>query len=189
MQPRESSTESDFQQALRCVEYRVPLPGDLKETGYLLAVALRYGLMGAAALHHLLLSTDDENEMDVLERAKCWRQMVNRHFRTNLRYKLPFEIEPSLTDSLGTLSILPIQVSISLYRRLCPAETCLSTASHEFVAHHRDGVRKGWGWTGKRHADRAFQETAETSVRLACSFFQRRQHGLDEVPEIALLGE
>jgi hypothetical protein len=189
MQPIEPRAGLDFDQALRCVEFRVPRQGDLRENGYALAVALRYGLMGAAAVHHLLLSTNDEDERLVLESAKCWSRIVNEHFRASMRDRLPIEIEGPMADSIGTISVLPIQISLHLYRRLCPAETCLATACHEFVAHHRDGIRRGWGWLGKRQADRAFQDSAETSLTMACRFFQRRQHGLDEVREIALLGE
>jgi hypothetical protein len=189
MRPIEYRTDTDFQQALRCVAYRLPKRDTLKESGRLLALGLRYGLLGAAAIHHLLLSASEDEERQVLDSAASWPQMVAEHVRSDTAPRLGFPPEPDIALRVGRWSQYILQVAVPLYKRLCPLEVCLSVAADDFITDHSRDIRQGWNLFLRGRAERLFREDTDNAVGYALNFFERRQHDLEEVPEIALLGE
>lgn len=189
MRPIEYRTDVDFQQALRCAEYRPVRTPHLKGNGLLLAYALRYGVVGSAAIHHLLITSDAEEERLVLDAALSWARVVSDHFRHELAPRLEMEADGALAAQVGQWSQNAIQVAVPLYRRLCPLEVCLTVASEDFALDFAREIRRGWNVFLRGRAQRAFEREAEASVRFALGFYERRRYDLDEVPEIALLGE
>lgn len=189
MRPIEVKTDLAFAQALKCVDYRIPAVEKNKRSGYLLALALRYGLIGAAASHHLLLSSSDEEEGELLRGISEWPCVVADHFRWQTECRLPFVGTPVSAEQFGKLTYQPLVTYLALYRRLCPLDQSLRAATEEFRYEHLGEIREGWGWFSGGNGIRGFNKIAEDSIRFALMFFERRQHGLDEVPEIALLGE
>jgi hypothetical protein len=189
MRPIEYRTDMDFRQALRCVQFRVGPLRALRPQGFALALGLRYGLVGTAAVYHLLQNAAPDEERLVLESSVAWSQVVADHLRHGAAGNLPDEADPDLADRVGRLAQLPVQSGIPLLRRECPLEVSLSVASEDFVESHRRDVRQGWGWFRAGYGERLFRELAEDSQRMAMNFYERRQYDLDEVREIALLGE
>jgi hypothetical protein len=59
----------------------------------------------------------------------------------------------------------------------------------EFFRVHRDEIMVGGHWFRKPRMLAQFKESAAQSMTYAMNFFDRQQAGLEEVREIALLGE
>lgn len=189
MRPIEYRTDLNFMQALRCVEYRLPRQGSMHRSAYMHAVGLRYGLMGAAASHFLLLGARDDEEMPLMESIANWPLAVEEHFRWEVMTRLPLDPTPLLPTNLANQAYMPVVTYLDMYRRLCPLDECLNSAVDRYVKENADEIRSGWSLFANPRPMRDFKETARESVRFALLFFERRQAGLEEVPEIALLGE
>jgi hypothetical protein len=189
MRSIEQRTDQTFHEALKAVGFRLPAQNELKPDPLQLALGLRYGLLGAAAAHHLLLSCPDRDELKLLGSLRNYGYMVEEHVRSSVGGRLPISGEPGFPQRIGTLAREPLISYLPLYRRLCPLELCLSVVSDEFGQLHRNEISAGSGWFGKRGAKREFQRLADQSFAFALHFFERRQLGLPEVKEIALLGE
>jgi hypothetical protein len=189
MKPIYERADIAFMQALRCVEFRVPKLGRMKRPGYLAALGLRYGMIGVAASHHLLITADDDEEIVLLELIGSYPRMVEDHIRWDLERRLPLETSKMLPIYLAKLSAHPLETYFPLYRRLCPLDHCLRVVMDAYVEEHSSAIRDGWGLFLRRRAVSDFREMAEQSAYFAKQFFERRQADLDELPEIALIGE
>jgi hypothetical protein len=189
MKPIEERADIAFMQGLRCVEYRIPKAERLREPGYLLALALRYGLIGVAATHHLLLSADPDEESDVLALMRCWPRMVEDHVRWDVLHRLPYEELRAAPALIGRLAYKPLGTYLPLYRKLFPLEQALRVACDEYCQGHRSSIGEGWLWFLRPLGAKKFRQLCEESRDFALHFFERREAGLDELPEIALIGE
>lgn len=189
MRPIEYRTDQDFRQALRCVEYRTASLTELRPRGFLLALGLRYGLMGIASVQHLLELASPDEERTVYEAAVNWSQVVADHIRHSSFHRLPPGSDVETADHVGRLAQLPLQSAIPLLRRHSPLAVCLGVATSDYLASHRQDIRHGWGWLRTRHGEQLFGDLAATSQMMAMNFSERRKADLDEVREIALLGE
>lgn len=177
-------------QALVCVENRLPRVGRLPEAGYVLALALRYGLIGAAATYDLLQNAESwEDEREVLGHARRWPETVEEHVWQRVRHKLKFPTDFSFPWMIGRLSFLPVRVTLGLHSKCWPLEKILPAASERFEADYRHLVSSGAPFFARRKIRQEFCTLGEKSVDFALHFFERRQAELEELPEIALLGE
>lgn len=189
MKPIEYRSDIAFLQALRCVEYRVPPMGDLRKPGYVLSLGLRYGLMGIAATFHLLETASSEDEKVVMRLTQAWPRIVEDHVRFELQHHVPFPVDLAFPVAVSRCAERPLRIVMPLLQRLCPLENCLQEACDQFIAENMYGIRLNWPLFKRRRALQAFQKLAQQSTGFALHFFERRQYDLEEVPEIALLGE
>ncbi|MEZ0325241.1 MAG: hypothetical protein ACAH95_05000 [Fimbriimonas sp.] len=189
MRPIQYRADVEFVQALRCVEYRLPKKDGFRPRAYLAALALRYGLMGAAATHYLLESTDSCDEPYVLESVMAWPKLIADHVSIEVGRRLGHDDSYEATLLLARWSRRPLQVTVPLYRRCYPLEVCLQAAIEDFSQEFEGPISEGSRLWNKRRAVQRFMDEAAQSARYALNFFDRRQHGLEEVPEIALLDE
>jgi hypothetical protein len=114
---------------------------------------------------------------------------VEEEVRANVVPKLPFQPDPGLPARIGRLARELMISYLPLYRRLCPLELCMSVICDEFSLMHRSLITAGRFLFGKRSAISDFQRITDESYGYALCFFERRQAGLEEVREIALIGE
>jgi len=176
--------------ALQCVEFRVPTQGGLKSPAYLLSVALRYGLVGAAATHHLLLEADSETEVQqILDAAARWPDMVEEHLVQFVAAKLPVAISPQMPYMIGRLSYRPLSAAISEFEFFTPIGHTLRAIATRFSKDYRRAMFVRCPLWQRRKTLAEFSTLSEKSVYYAINFFERRQASLDEVAEIALIGE
>lgn len=190
MSPIERRADHDYLQALRCVEYRLPKISVLRAPAYLLSVALRYGLTGAAATYHLLLSASDvEDEVRVVTLSQAWPDMVTEHVRQSMRHRLPFQTDLFVAESVGQLSYQPISNALRLIRLGSSLDQALAVAADVFAREYRKIVVSGAPLLKRGKLRHEFCTISENSVAFALNFFDRRQAELEEVPEIALIGE
>jgi len=189
MKPIDEKVDVNFMQALRCVTHRLPQRYNLRRTGYAFALGLRYGLIGAATSHHLLTQCEAAEEHDVLGLVHHWPAMVEEHVRWAVIPRLPFQPSAAFPSLVGRLAYRPLQAYLALYRRLCPLEQALQIASDIYIQDHPSAAYEGWPWWARAKAMRRFREAGEDSVRFAKLFYERRQSDLEEVAEIAVLGE
>lgn len=176
-------------QALRCVEYRIPSSSTLKREGNAAFLGLRYGLIGAAAAHHLLVSATDDEELSLNSCLRHWAPMVSDHLRWEVGQRVLQNRDEDIAALVGALAKEPIDIFVALHRRMCPLDMSLSVACDDYCQRHDQDIIAGWSWLQRRKARREFGRLAEQSYDFALMFFERRQAGLEELPEIALLGE
>jgi len=189
MRPIEYRADTDFHEALRCVECRLPKTKALKENGRLLGLGLRYGAIGAAAVYHLLLSANEDEERLVVNSAISWPTLVVDHFRREVLVRLPFAVGPEVPEQIGRWAQHFVQRALPLFQRFYPLEAGLTITVDEFAGKYTKEIQSGWNLLLSRRAKNVFRADALTSVRYAVNFFERRQLDLQEVPEIALLDE
>lgn len=189
MKPIEYRTDIEYIRAVRCVEYRMPKVGQLRKQGYVLSLGLRYGLMAIAATFHLLETANSEEEKLVLTSARAWPRIVEDHVRFELLSRIPFQVDLMFPTAVSRCAERPLRLAIPMLKQLSPLETCLEESTERFIAENIYGIKMNWPWYRRRAAIREFRRQAQESLRFAVHFFERRQFDLDEVPEIALLGE
>lgn len=189
MRPIEERVDLVFWQALKCVEYRVPREPSLKRPGMLLALGLRYGVMGAAAAHHLILTSTEAEAEELGTLFMAWPAMVEDHVRWEVRHKLPFLSSEAMPVLIGRLAKKPLQIHLSQHPELVPVDRCLEIAVDEFARQHEATIVAGWNLFTRGKARRAFQKTCDDSLAFAKRFYERRECSIDEIPEIALIGD
>jgi len=189
MKPIEYRSDIEFIQAVRCVEYRLPPIGQLRKQGYVLTLGLRYGLVGIAATFHLLETASGEDERTVLNATKSYAQIVEDHVRFELLNRVPLPVDLGFPVAIGRCAERPLRIALPLLQRLCPLETCLEEAAERYTSENIYGIKMNWPWYRRRAAIREFRSYTQESLSFALHFFERRQYDLEEVPEIALLGE
>ncbi len=189
MRPIEFRADLEYLQALRCVEYRVPKMGSFKRPGYLAALSLRYGLVGIAATYHLLTTSCDEDERCVLNATRSWPRLVEDHIQYDLIDRLPIPCDASLPVEMGRMAERPLRLALPLLHRMNELEVCLREVSELYAAENANAIRRQWPWFRRRAPMQEFSRSAHESLRFALHFYERRQYDLQEVPEIALLGE
>jgi hypothetical protein len=189
MRSIEERAEVAMVEALKCVEYRIPKGQELRKPAYLLSLALRYGLVASAAAYHVMDYADSSDESRIKPFFSEWPLLVSNHIQDEVGDRLPFPQSDSMAIFVGRRAYDPLRMAIALRREHFPLGKSLSVASELFFRDHRFIIVNAWWWFRKRQAEQAFQEVAEESVRYAMNFFERREEDLEEVPEIALIGE
>ncbi len=189
MTPIEYRVDHALMQALRCVEFRLPTNPLLQNPGYVNALALRYGLVGAAATHQLLVSADDSEVGPIQHASREWHRLVAGHVTVHLGHRIPSGRRPVDADQIGDLSGQALRAYLAVYHRDSALDECLDEAAKVYSARHHTEITKGWPWYRARRARNVFSTTTAESIRFASLFFDRRSANLEEVGEIALLGE
>jgi len=182
-------TEVDFTQALRCVEYRLPRSAGLKPTGMRLALGVRYGLVGAAAVCHLLSDAEYGEENTILRSASRWPKMVEEHARMDGLHRMGLPPEPESAAQVAEWARQTLRAALAARETMLPILENFRDAAEAAISEHRKEILDGWNILAWRKADRIFRLSCATSVAFAHGFFERRGYGIEEVPEIALLGE
>jgi len=188
VKPIDDRADVAYMEALKCVGYRIPVRGELKESSYQIALGLRYGLIGIAASHFLLLSADADEESEVMSFIRSWPHMVEEDVRYVMGSRLPLTRTDALPARISQLALQPLRQYLPMYRQFVPLDRCLELVADRFIQEH-DAMVRGPLWVAQRAARKQFKEIATESVRYSLSFFERREYGLREVREIALIGE
>ena len=189
MRPIEERVDLVFIQALRCVEYRLPRSPELRRPGALLALGLRYGLVGAAAAHHLIVTATETESEELGALFFGWPMMVEDHVRFEVQHRLAFDTSEAMPMLLGRIAKRPLQIHLSQHPELVPVERCLQIVVEEFMREHDATIISGWPVYHRRRARRIFEQLAYDSLGFAVRFYERRECGIEEVPEIALIGD
>jgi hypothetical protein len=189
MRPIDERLDTNFMQALKCLGYRLPDRHNLKRAGYIHALGFRYGVLGAAAAHQLLVSCENLEEPDALSLVHSWPMMIEEHARHVLMPRVPFQVGSDFAPTVSRLGYEALQSYLALYRRLCPLDCALSLIRDDFLENQSGAAGEGWFLWQRSKAKRAFREAADESVRFALHFYDRREAELEELPEIALIGE
>lgn len=185
----EHLTEVDLTQALRCVEYRLPRSAGLKPGGMRLALGIRYGLIGAAAVCHLLSDAEIGEERALLRSSARWPKMVEEHARKDALHRMGLPPEPASAAQVAAWARRTMHAVVAAREGMYPIAETFRDATDLVIAENRRYIFEGWNILARRKADRVFRLACASSVMFAHSFFERRGYGLEEVPEIALLGE
>lgn len=189
MRPIDQRIDQTFAQALKCVEFRLPHVRHAGPQFSELCLGLRYGLVGVAAAHHLLLTCNDRDSQELMPHLRSFGNVVADRVQAALGNRWPFNPDRDFRFRIGELAREPLISFLPLFRRLCPLELCLSVVSSEFALVHGPVITAGRVLFGRRAALREFERISDESYGFALCFFERRQAGLEEVPEIALIGE
>ena len=188
MKPINERLDLNFTQALRCAEYRLPTGFGLGYEAFAHSLGLRYGLLGAAAAHHLLSSCNPDEEAQIQEHLDTWPIEVFEHMRCFVLRKIEFS-NGALPNLVSGYADQPLRTYLSMYRRLCPLDWALTIAKDAYLQEHNHADWKFWNFWKRRKEQKALAEAAEESFRYAMAFYERRLADLEELPEIALIGE
>jgi hypothetical protein len=145
--------------------------------------------MGIAATFHLLETANSEDERFVLNSTRSWPRIVEDHVRFEIVNRIPFTVDLAFPVAVSRCAERPLRIALPLLQRLCPLENCLEEAADRYISENKYGIRMNWPWYKRRAALREFRRHTQDSLRFAMQFFERRQLDLEEVPEIALIGE
>ena len=189
MRPIKRRTDEVLGQVLRCVEFRLPTEWELSPEAQKYALALRYGLVGVAAAHHLLLSFAGEDEDEVILGLRSFSRLVEDHLRGGIIARLPAPVGPDFARQTALLAQEPLTLYVPKYHRLWPLDFCIERIEEEFVLAHRDQILGHTLWLCRHSLSTRFQAASHQSGVFAMNFFERRTAGLEEVREIALLNE
>jgi hypothetical protein len=189
MKPIQERAELALFQGLRCVQFRLPNRYGLKPKAYSYAMGLRYGLVGAAAAYFALEIADFGEEREVKQLFQYWPLMVTEHCRCEICYRLPFEADEAVPLTIGKLSGPPLKICLALRKQFLPLDRVLEIASDIFHRDNRFEITSESWLLKKAAASAQFREASKESVAFAAHFFDRRRAGVEEVSEIALLGE
>jgi|SRR5579862_5156712 len=189
MDPIDVRVDMAFAQALRCVEFRLPGQDGFRASGYLLSVGARYGLVGIASFHHLLITASEEEEGGIMSHAATWQGMVEDHLQWEVAGRLAIPINREASRHAGRIAALSLRGYYPLYRKLWPLVSVLDRVGEAIISENREMITEGWPWLKRKHAMNLFRLSLADSIAFALHFFERREASLDEVPEIALIGE
>jgi hypothetical protein len=189
MKPIHSRAEKVFREGLHCVQFRIPKLYTLHPMGFAHALGLRYGLIGMAACHHLMLSADPREESELESNMLGWQDVVAEHVRFEVTPSLPFQTLVAFPAVIGSFAIEPIYCYLAQQLRLLPFEYYLEIALSEYETEHRVHATRGCPFWRKRRAGKAFHAANRESLRFASHFLERREAEVEEVPQIVLLGE
>jgi hypothetical protein len=135
------------------------------------------------------MSSSDDEEALIFLSLPAFARAVQTHVRQDILHRMPFEPGPQTPSQVGQLAHQALELYIPLYGQMTPLDQALRTMAEGFAVEHQMTVRAGWPWLQWRRANREFRAVSAASVAFAANFFERRQCALEEVPEIALLGE
>lgn len=189
MKPIQERAETALSQALRCVQFRTPNRHGLKPRAYTCALGLRYGLIGAAAAYFTLEIADPHEERELKNVFRYWPLMVAEHYKTEIEGHTDTRLDEMAPANIARLSGSPLKVSLALSQQLLPLQRVLEIAAEVFLRDHRSEITSETIFFRRHRATEVFRQVSEQSIHYAMHFFERRRAGLDEVSEIALLGE
>jgi len=189
MTPIEYRVDSAFLQALNCAEHRIPRDLRLQQPAFELALGMRYGLLAAAATHELFDTTDESEMAAVRSATKDWERLVDSHVRLNMMRRMPSGRPKVDQERVAQYSDETFHQYLSGYRCGYSLLVCLEGVLRTVTGRYHAEITRGWPWYGLMGARRVFLASSTESIRFALLFFDRRKAHLDELPEIALLGE
>ena len=189
MKPIQERAELALVQSLRCVQYRPPNRFGFKPRAYACALGLRYGLIGAAAATFSLEIAAPLEERDLNSVFRYWPLMVAEHFKTEMSYRVAVQLDELAPATIARLSSGPLKLCLALHKQFLPLSRILEIATEVFHRDHRNDVTSDHWLFARAHSMKIFRSASSESLRFANCFFERQRAGLDEVSEIALLGE
>ncbi|HVL38374.1 MAG TPA: hypothetical protein VM328_03185 [Fimbriimonadaceae bacterium] len=189
MNPLQEHVRLNYDQALRCVQYRVPKQASFFERPYEVVLGLRYGLIGVAAAHQVLLTAERPEEASLAGYLSEWPDRVEEHVRGRVLPILNQPVRDAFPIMVGEYANKPMQSYFALQSKLFPFEYYLEIVLSLFEKAHGIEIVEGVPLLRRRSARSRFHEQARLSLHYALRFLERREADLDEVPAIALLGE
>jgi len=181
------SAEQEFLQALKCVEYRLPNRYRLSGSSLAATLGLRYGLVACATAHHLLMSDQPVSERAVKQELSTLCNHISAHLEMlprDFRNRLIGHEKLVVSTTMDVLNLYVPQ-----YRWLFALDLSLSMIVDQFTQSHKCAISPRWRLFGRWQVRREFHTAANESYAFALAFYERRIANLEEVPEIALLGE
>jgi hypothetical protein len=145
--------------------------------------------MGAAAAHHLILTSTESESEELGALFFSWPGMVEDHVRMDVRHRLPFVSSEAMPMLLGRLAKRPLQIHLSQHPELVPLQRCLEIVVEEFTREHDSAIISGWAFYARHRARRIFAEVGQESLAYARRFYERRECGVNEIAQIALIGD
>lgn len=189
MGPLDLRTDSSLCQALTCAELRYPRPSKLPSHLFDLAVGLRYALIGIAAAHFVLLECDPGDKRSVVAQMSGFGGMIRASVEQEGCLHPHRRLSEGAEDATSAIFDRLFERYLDLISLYCPIDLVLSILIEEFgQAHAKKMRRRGWPFPS-RSLRRSFDLESQQTLKFAICFFERRKFDVEEVPEIALLGE
>lgn len=189
MKSIQSKTQRALEQALDGASFHVPWSEASSAESWLALVGLRYGLFTCAAFHALLADAQSDDEIWVLDSLTEVAGPVAEHFTKHVLPHAPAGIDPSSAWRAGEMAQLVTDDYAPLFHRVPGLELALGLTTESFCEARMRSVLATYPVWQRLAAKKRFQGAVHASLRFAQSHYERRLLDLQEVPEIALLGE
>ncbi|RYG39183.1 hypothetical protein EON81_01625 [bacterium] len=189
MRSIQSTTRRAFDQALVSASYRVPTAESVPTEVWLAATALRYGLFGCASAHALLIEAGSDDEVWILDHLGEIGQTVADHYLEHVLPRAPQGVDMTSAWRVGEMAQLVADDFAPLGRRVPSVDVALRLATESFGQTRDQSIFSSLPWWRRRDAHRKYNALVDESLVFAENFYGRRLLDLDEVREIALLGE
>ncbi|CAN5623583.1 hypothetical protein BH11ARM2_BH11ARM2_20530 [soil metagenome] len=188
MRSIQSVTRRAFEQGLASASHHLPA-NDLDRESWLALTGLRYGLSTCASTHALLTSGEVDDEVWVLDQLGEVAETVSDHFTEHSIARAPSPLDSSSAWRVGAMAQSVADDYAPLVHRVPSLGLALRLVSESFCDARRKAVLASIPFLRRREGRKRFDRAVRDSVIFAEKLYERRLLDLEEVPEIALLGE
>jgi hypothetical protein len=189
MRPIETRLQDVIGQALYCVRYRVAPLRELRPTAFIHALALRYGLLGAAAVCYSVEPEHPAETVYAYEWSSEYGPLVSSHLRQELLHRFPLKVPSDRCVEIARLAHEALIDALPSPENGIDFAAISSAALDRHLARYSADIRREWPFWKAGYGEARFMQHAYASQRYAVAFLERRRAGLSEVSEIALLDE
>jgi hypothetical protein len=154
-----------------------------------LTVCLRFGILGIGASHYVLKRASNSERISLLSELRRFGTMIREHLEENRISEYSHQISPGCSRQAQEIYGELFDRYVTLSNLNGPLDLVLSILVEEFVQKHSAQCGKRLILFRNRRLERAFDVQAQRSLQFALNFVERRSYDLEELPEIALIGE
>jgi hypothetical protein len=184
-----SHTHVLYHQALRCVAFRLPLDVPMSSAMVEGVLGLRYGLIGATAVFPMLQEGFDRQGDVPTYLATEFPAAVERHLLQEVDANLRKRGILVSSERIRDMVAFCMNVFLNAVERKMSLPNALAETADAFAEHYNRTIARGVPLWQRPGLKQKLDDQAKHTLRFCGNFFQRRLHDLEEVPEIALLGE
>ena len=188
MKSIQSTTQRAFRQALACASYRRPDRDAPPARSLACAHRLRYGLFACAAAHALLQRSQNEEEIWILDYLGEIGDDIVDHFAHHAFSKLSPSVDSASAWRVGEMAQMVADDFAPLAQRVADLQrgSSWSRSPSVDIRLRKCSRPSPFGDAGKPGSD---SRRCNRILSFAERLYERRLMDLEEVPEIALLGE
>jgi hypothetical protein len=189
MRPIDLTVDNSLSQALTCAEFRFPRGHRMPTVATDLTVALRFVLLGIGASHFVLRQAPRSENDRLVSELRYFGTMIAEQLELDRISNFACKISPDCPQKAREIYGELFDRYIFLSKLNGPLDLVLSILVEEFVNAHLQEFGRKFFVFRNLSLERAFDQEAQKSLRYTVNFVERRKLDLEELAEIALIGE
>ncbi len=189
MRQIDSTIDSSFCSALTCAELRFPKAHTMPRVALDSSVSLRFGLLGIAASQFILKDVPVRDQPAIIPDLRFFGTMIAEQLERSRLSASAHIVSEHCVDNCRNAYSEMFDRYIELRQMNGPSELILAVLVEEFNRRSLQKFSRGFLRFWHRRTEREFKSQAQKSLQYALNFLERRRYGVEEVAEIALIGE